>query len=313
MIQEADRVEISILTDNYTDLLMMQGNEVTRRPQIPPPKALLAEHGLSCLINVSIGSHQHCILLDAGISSECLIHNAQLMNIDLSRIEGVVLSHGHFDHFGGLPGLLNTLQKKIPVYLHPDAFLERRMNLPAIGRTVGIPRLDENVLTAAGGTIHPVRTSSHLASDLLLTTGEVVRTTPFEKGFPSAEAKIDGSWVVDPFHDDQGLIINVKGRGLVVLSGCAHAGIINTVEHARKITGTEKVHAVMGGFHLTGPLFEPILLPTIDEMKRIHPDYIIPMHCTGWKAITQFAKEMPGSFILNTVGTTYMFGDFPSG
>jgi 7,8-dihydropterin-6-yl-methyl-4-(beta-D-ribofuranosyl)aminobenzene 5'-phosphate synthase len=119
--------------------------------------------------------------------------------------------------------------------------------------------------------------------------------------------------VVDPFHDDQGLIINVKGRGLVVLSGCAHAGIINTVEHARKITGTEKVHAVMGGFHLTGPLFEPILLPTIDEMKRIHPDYIIPMHCTGWKAITQFAKEMPGSFILNTVGTTYMFGDFPSG
>jgi len=308
MIREADRLEISILTDNYTDLLMMQGNEVTRRPQIPPPKALLAEHGLSCLIKVSAGSDQHCILMDAGISSECLIHNAHLMNIDLSMIEGVVLSHGHFDHFGGLPGFLGVLPKKTPVYLHPDAFLERRLNLPAIGRPVSIPRLDENVLKNAGGMINRVSTISHLASDLILTTGEVARTTPFEKGFPSAEAKIGGNWVVDPFHDDQGLIVNVKGKGLVVLSGCAHAGIINTVEHARKITGVTKVHAVLGGFHLTGPLFDPIIQPTINEMKRINPNYIIPMHCTGWKAITQFAKEMPGSFILNTVGTTYVFG-----
>jgi 7,8-dihydropterin-6-yl-methyl-4-(beta-D-ribofuranosyl)aminobenzene 5'-phosphate synthase len=131
---------------------------------------------------------------------------------------------------------------------------------------------------------------------------------PFEKGMPGAEAKIGGKWVVDPFHDDQGVIVSVKNKGLVVFGGCSHAGIINTVEYAKKITGIEKVHAVLGGFHLTGPLIDPIIPLTIDGMKRISPAYVIPMHCTGWKAINQFAKEMPASFILNTVGTTYVFG-----
>jgi len=94
----------------------------------------------------------------------------------------------------------------------------------------------------------------------------------------------------------------------VVLSGCAHAGIINTVKHAQKVSHTEKVHAVLGGFHLTGALFEPIIDPTIAEMKSVGPDYVVPMHCTGWKAITRFAEEMPEQFQLNTVGTTYTFG-----
>jgi 7,8-dihydropterin-6-yl-methyl-4-(beta-D-ribofuranosyl)aminobenzene 5'-phosphate synthase len=118
---------------------------------------------------------------------------------------------------------------------------------------------------------------------------------------------IDGRWVVDPILDDQALVINIPDKGLVMISGCAHAGIINTVEYAKKITGISTVHAVLGGFHLTGPAFEPIIRPTIDEMKRIDPDYIIPMHCTGWNAINGFAREMPGKFILNTVGTTYRF------
>lgn len=308
LIREAERVEISILTDNYTDLLMLQGSEVIRRAQILPPNNLLAEHGLSCLVKVSAGSDQHCILMDAGISSECLIHNAQLMDIDLNKIEGVILSHGHFDHFGGFPGLLKVLKKKTPVYLHPDAFLERRINFPPPSKSVGMPQLNEDTLKNVGGLVYRSSTISHLASHLILTTGEVARTIPFEKGFPIAQAKIGGTWVLDPFHDDQGVIVNVKGKGLVVISGCAHAGIINTVEYAKKVTGTKKVHAVLGGFHLTGPLFDPIIQPTINEMKRINPDYIVPMHCTGWKAITQFAKEMPQSFILNTVGTTYMFG-----
>ena len=102
-------------------------------------------------------------------------------------------------------------------------------------------------------------------------------------------------------------MINVKGKGLVVISGCAHAGIINTVEYARKITGVDTVHAVIGGFHLTGPFFEPVIQPTIDAMKEIGPEYVIPLHCTGWKAMNRFAEEMPGQFILNTVGTTYTF------
>ena len=159
----------------------------------------------------------------------------------------------------------------------------------------------------AGATLHQIDTASTLAADLVLVTGEVERVTEFETGFPWAEARVEGDWVVDPFHDDQGLAVKVKDRGLVVIGGCSHAGIINTVKQAQKATRTDAVHAVLGGFHLTGPVSELIIEPTIEEMKRIGPDYIVPMHCTGWKAINTFAKEMREQFLLNSVGTTYVF------
>jgi 7,8-dihydropterin-6-yl-methyl-4-(beta-D-ribofuranosyl)aminobenzene 5'-phosphate synthase len=135
----------------------------------------------------------------------------------------------------------------------------------------------------------------------------VERVTDFEKGFPWAEAKINGKWVVDPIHDDQAAVVKVKNKGLVVVSGCSHSGIINIVRYAQKVTQTEKVHAVLGGFHLSGPLFEPIVEPTIEEMKKIKPDLVVPMHCTGWKAINQFALKMPEQFQVNIVGSTYVF------
>ncbi|NYT08113.1 MAG: MBL fold metallo-hydrolase [Methanomicrobiales archaeon] len=304
-LREADGVEISVLADNYTDILMMQGTERVHRLMVPPPLAPLAEHGLSCLVTVRSGSEKHCILMDAGVTPACLLHNARLLQADLTAIEGIILSHGHFDHFGGLTHILKRLKRNVPVTLHPDAFLDRRMNIPMIGRPVGIPRLDEGALTGAGAVLGKSSDPVLLAADLMLATGEIGRTTPFEKGFPWAEANIGGMWTVDPFHDDQGLVIRLRNKGLVVLSGCAHAGIINTVQHARKITKTDKVYAVMGGFHLTGPLFDPVIPPTVAAMKEIRPDLVIPMHCTGWKAITMFAREMPEQFVLNTVGTTY--------
>lgn len=166
--------------------------------------------------------------------------------------------------------------------------------------------MTESTLKDAGAVLKKSEKAEPIVGGLIYTTGTVERKTAFEKGFPWAEAKIDEDWVTDPFRDDQGLIIKLKGKGLVVISGCAHAGIINTVEFAKKITGTDRVHSVMGGFHLTGKLFESIIQPTIEEMKKIQPDYIIPMHCTGWKAINRFAEEIPGKFLLNTVGTTYV-------
>ena len=155
--------------------------------------------------------------------------------------------------------------------------------------------------------LHKVKAASTLASDLILVSGEVQRVTAFEKGFPWAEAKIDNKWVVDPFHDDQGVAVKVKGRGLIVIGGCSHSGIINTVKHVQKVARTSKVHAVLGGFHLTGGIFEPIIGPTIEETKKIGPDLVVPMHCTGWKAINQFAEVMPEQFLFSTVGTTYVF------
>jgi len=306
-LREADRLEITILVDNYTDILLLQGTDVVKRAAVPPPNALLAEHGLSCLLKVYADSEEQVVLFDTSISPIALLHNAETLGVDLNKIESVVLSHGHFDHFGGLIAFLNKAQKGIPLILHPDAFLPRRLNLPALGVQVDLPRLDEAALKETGVAIDKRGQASTMASDLVGVLGQVERVTEFEKGFPWAEALIDDEWVVDPFNDDQGVVVRVKGKGLVVLSGCAHAGIINSVKHARKVSGVDKVHAVLGGFHLTGPLFEPIIGPTIEETKKLRPDYIVPMHCTGWNAISQFAREMPEQFVLNSVGTTYVF------
>ena len=305
-LREADKLEVTILVDNYTDAFL-QGTEVVKRAQILPPNALLAEHGLSCLLKVCAGSEEHLVVMDAGISTTCFFHNTSVLEVDLSKVESAVLSHGHFDHFGALVEFLKSAKKGISLALHPDAFLKRCLNIPGIGRVVEFPTLDETALKETGVVFHKAKEASTLASDLVLVSGEVERVTDFEKGFPWAEAKIDDEWIVDPFHDDQGVAIKLKDRGLVVIGGCSHAGIINTVKYVQKVTGTDRVHAVLGGFHLTGPLFEPIIGPTIEGMKKISPDFVVPMHCTGWKAINQFAEEMPQQFLLNGVGTTYVF------
>ena len=306
-LREADRLEVTTLVDNYSDLLLLESTDVVRRPQVAPPDYLLAEHGLSCLLKVCAGSEEHVVLVDAGISPTSLFYNAGVLKVDLRRVESIFLSHGHFDHFGGLMRFLENSGREVPLVLHPEAFLQRRLNIPIIGRILEMPQLDEKALSEAGAVLHKEKEASTLASGLVLVSGEVERVTDFEKGFLWAEAKIGGDWIVDPFHDDQGLAVKVKDKGLVVIGGCSHAGIINTVRHLQRVAGGERVHAVLGGFHLTGRLFEPIIGPTIQEMKRLGPDFVAPLHCTGWNAINQFAAEMPGQFVLNSVGTTYVF------
>lgn len=306
-LQEVDKLEVTVLIDNYSDALLLQDTDMVKRPRTLPPNLPLAEHGLSCLLKVHKGAEEHVVLLDAGVSSTCFFQNTHVLGVDLSQIEAVVLSHGHFDHFGALVEFLNKAAKRMPVVLHPDAFLQRSLNIPITGRRVAFPRLDEVALQEAGAVLHRIKEASTLASDLILISGVVPRVTDFEKGFPWAEAEIDGRWVVDPFHDDQGIAVKVKGKGPVVIGGCSHAGIINITKYVQAVTQTSEVHAVMGGFHLTGPIFEPIIGPTIEEMKKIGPDFVMPMHCTGWQAINQFAREMPEQFILTTVGTTYVF------
>jgi 7,8-dihydropterin-6-yl-methyl-4-(beta-D-ribofuranosyl)aminobenzene 5'-phosphate synthase len=306
-LRQADSVEITVLTDNYTDVLMMEESANVRRFPAPRPRAPLAEHGLSCLIRVRKGSEEHCLLMDTGISPTCLLHNADLLGVDYDAIGEVFLSHGHWDHYGGLQGLLERLARMVPVTVHPSAFFERRVNLPLPAVPTMLPGMDEEVLARAGADFKKSGKPELLASGLVLSTGEVERTTPFETGISWTEMKIDGAWTRDCFIDDQALVINVKNKGLVVITGCAHAGIVNTVLHTIRMMGTDRIHAVLGGFHLSGPLFAPIIPPTIAALQQIGPDFIVPMHCTGFKATSRIANEMPGQFVLNTVGTTYMF------
>jgi 7,8-dihydropterin-6-yl-methyl-4-(beta-D-ribofuranosyl)aminobenzene 5'-phosphate synthase len=306
-LREADSVEITVLTDNYTDRLMMEESENVRRFAPPRPFSMLAEHGLSCLVRVRKGSEEHCLIMDTGITSTCLFHNADLLGVDYDRIGEVFISHGHWDHFGGLPDLLERLDREVPVTIHPAAFFPRRINLPLPKRPTLLPGLDEETLVRAGAVLHKSRAPELLASGLVLSTGEVERTTPYEQGISFAELEVDGAWTPDTFPDDQSLVIRVKNKGLVVISGCAHAGIVNTLLHTIRMMGTDRIHAVLGGFHLSGPLYDPVIPPTIAALQQIGPHIIVPMHCTGFKATTRIASEMPGQFVLNTVGTTYVF------
>ncbi|MEJ2097379.1 MAG: MBL fold metallo-hydrolase [Deltaproteobacteria bacterium] len=308
---EVERVEIICLVDNYTDGLLYDNTDVIRRYWTDSQKGfsaiLLAEHGLSMLVKVYRGGDEHVCLLDAGLTDFCLFHNAEALGVDLEKCESVVLSHGHRDHFGGLSKLFEITRGKKLLVLHPEAFLERRLNNPAEKAMRIMPQLDEKKLLASGADLKKSKLPYYLASGTILATGAVKRTTDFEKGFPHAEAKIDGDWRIDPVQDDQCLVVKLKDKGLIVIGGCSHAGIINTIHYAQEITGTKAVHAIFGGFHLTGAIFEPIIDRTIEEMKRINPKYVIPMHCTGQKAICRFSQEMPGAFIQNVVGTTYRF------
>lgn len=305
-LRESEKVEVTVLVDNYTDLLL-QSTDVAKRSSIHPPRSYLAEHGFSCLIKTTEGREEHVTLMDVGVSGTCLLHNARLLDIDLHRVEALVLSHSHFDHTAGLREVLPHLRQGIPLLLHPDAFLPHRINVPAQGILTSLFPPEERILREYGVEVRKVSDDSALASETLLVLGEIERTTEFEKGMPGAEAEIAGQWIMDPFLDDRGVAVRVRNKGLVVIGGCSHAGIVNTVRHAQKATGVSQVHAVLGGFHLTGPMMEPVIGPTIAELKKIAPRFLVPGHCTGWAATNRLAAEMPEQFILNAVGTTYIF------
>ena len=226
------------------------------------------------------------------------------MSLDLSRLEAIVISHGHADHTLGLTSLLSRLApRRVRLVAHPDAFLERRLVTPKV--EVTIPKLSRDRL--GGGSVDWIETADPtlLVDGTLLVSGEIARTSGFEVGFPPNQSRRDGKWQPDPLvHDDQCVAVNVRGKGLVVVSGCGHAGIVNSVRHVQTITGVEKLHAVVGGFHLQD---SQLIAPTIAALKGIGPRYVVPMHCTGWLAIHEFARAIPEAFVANSVGTTLVF------
>ncbi len=310
-LQEVDSVEILNLVDNYVDILL-PGTERIIRPQMAQNGTVmndtpLAEHGLSQLITVRRGAEKHTILFDSGYGPIALLHNLKYLDVDIQSIEAVVFSHGHMDHTGSVEAFLNQADQPLTVVVHPDAFLyPRYFGLPN-GVKLQYPQtFRKEMFNRDNIKLIESKDPSFLANNTILITGQIERTTPFEKGMPNAYKEEQGKIVHDPILDDQALVINLGQRGLVIVSGCAHAGIVNTVRYATNITGQPRVFAVIGGFHLTGPLFEPIINDTVAELKKYSPEVIVPMHCTGWKAMTVFAKELPSAFVLNSVGAKYV-------
>jgi 7,8-dihydropterin-6-yl-methyl-4-(beta-D-ribofuranosyl)aminobenzene 5'-phosphate synthase len=328
IIPELDQISITILVDNNTDFLLANSEHAVRPPIVrnerfvlPPP---VAEHGFSTLVTIS-GSDEatsNSFLFDTGVSENGVIHNADIFGVDFGKIDGIVLSHGHFDHFTGLPNTIRRILSSrqasinnIDVFTHPDAFLKRWEIFPD-GTRAKSPVLDEHRLEQMGAKIHKntdVTCLPSKESPLLAITGEIPRETAFEKGFPyqyAEDPRDEKNLIPDPLiKDDQALVVNISDKGLVILTGCGHAGIINTINYAKKITGIDRIHAIIGGFHLPadGGIYEAAIEPTLKEFEKSNPDHLVPCHCTGWKATNKIIEIMPEKFIQSSVGTTFQF------
>jgi 7,8-dihydropterin-6-yl-methyl-4-(beta-D-ribofuranosyl)aminobenzene 5'-phosphate synthase len=315
--------------DNYTDMLLPSSSTAVRTSILMNETSYLfpiAEHGFSTVIKISYNDNnkKNVLLFDTGVSENGVIYNTDLFGIDLRTIEAIILSHGHMDHCRGLVSVLKRMLKPTDIIVHPDAFLKRWAVFPD-GKKQKMPTLDENELRNYGAILHKLKDASFfpLINDsncynknqdhhLLMITGQIPRETSFEKGLPpqyKEDTDNEKCLVPDPLvNDDQALVANIRHKGLVIITGCGHAGIINTINYAKKLSGINKIYAVLGGFHLTGgDVFEEAIDPTVNELQKADLEYVIPCHCTGWKGINRIIDTMPEKFIQSSVGTTFNF------
>jgi 7,8-dihydropterin-6-yl-methyl-4-(beta-D-ribofuranosyl)aminobenzene 5'-phosphate synthase len=257
------------------------------------------------LIKVFNQDKSESILFDTGGSPEAIIENAKRMGISLSEVGCIVLSHGHYDHFGGLLSAVKAVGKAgLPIIVHEDMFRDRGTAYAdgTIRKYAEFPTEAQLSPAQVIFTKQPFL----MAGNNVCVTGEIPRTTSFETGLISHKSFVNGSWQPDPLiMDDRAIVMNVKGKGLVILSGCAHAGIINTINYARQISGVENVYAVMGGFHLAGKDFEDKIELPIKELVCINPELIVSSHCTGWRAMFAISQALPDAFVWNSVGNLY--------
>ena len=315
-LKDIDSAEITCLVDNSVDILL-PNTKVAFRPSLNENwfvHPLIAEHGFCAAIKLEVNGTEHRLLFDSGLNPLAASHNAEVVGFDLSDCELVISSHGHIDHAGGLLNIKRKIneekqkqKQKLPLILHEDAFKNRLVKFQD-GRRISLPAPNRADLIEAGYYLVEKQSPSLWIEDRILVTGEIPRTNDFEKGFPNHYSEIDGKMENDPLiKDDQAIVLNIKDKGLVVITGCAHAGIINIIKYAKELSGEDRIYGLIGGMHLTGGVFEPLIPRTIDELELLKPRFIIPCHCSGLKAISKISKTMPNNFIQNSVGTNYIF------
>jgi len=278
---------------------------------------LAGEWGLSLHLESSLEGRKNQYLLDFGYTPEILNRNVDLLDIDLRKLNGLILSHGHRDHYGGLVGFVTQhrtrMREDIALYVGGETiFREKWVSGRGGNEVVSWGALDRTALAAQKVT--PVCCGAPQALEGPFTTGEIERTS-FEKvtggtkvyeHFSDRERR--GELVKDEHRDEHGTCYVVQGRGLVVISSCGHTGIINTVRTAMKVANVSKLHAVIGGFHLgTSPV--EYIQHTVDELASLSPDVILPMHCTGAAFIELMRQRMPDRVVASNLGSRFTFGD----
>lgn len=333
-VPTVDRLAVRVVTDSYHHAfepprtlgsLQVQRLGFAVAPRTAPRRTLQSEWGLSLHLESTRGSETRHVLVDFGYTPEALLNNLALAGIDVSKLDALALSHGHFDHFGGMVGFLDAYKGKLktglPFYLgSEECFCTRELNVPGEGGGFGV--LDRDAIRNAGLTVTFADKPSVMA-DHGFSTGMIARQS-FERvlsptrmniglqaGLGCApeklsEGKRNLSVIPDDFEHEQATAYLVKGKGLVVMTSCGHRGIVNSVRAAMKIAGTDNVYAVLGGFHLA-PHTVDYQRQTAAELKAINPEFLIPMHCSGETFINIVQAEMPEKFVRSSTGTRFVF------
>ena len=331
-VPAVDRLVMTNVVDNVYDVFAKGGKLDTiavERTPLDVKSPLLAEHGLAYHLESFRGAERRQVLLDFSLTDLNLFNNYRSLKVDPLAADALIISHGHADHYGALPALARVGEGRfkggITLYAGGEDTFCQRMVVTPVG-TVDSGRLDGPALEARGVKIVLAKQPTVVVGHAF-TSGQIARTTDFEK--PPAAARLvagpmdsacstthfgptlvqtkPGDLVADNFQGEHATVYHVKGRGLVVITSCGHAGVINSVRQAQKASGIDKVHAIVGGFHLA-PAPDDVVAKTVAAFKTIGPDYVIPMHCSGINTIMAVHREMPAKLVMPSTGTRVVFG-----
>lgn len=319
-LRPADAVEVTVLVDNVSDLLSTVPRGVTS--EIPnllrsgtrelAGECLCCAHwGLSLVISVQRGKTQRTLLFDAGPEAYAVERNGNRLGVDFRSFGEIVLSHGHWDHAGGMLAALRLTREAgggpVPVHVNPGMFVSRGMRTPK-GDVVpfhDVPSPAE--IAAAGGTVVNDASERALLGGLAYLSGEIPRVTAYEQGLPGHVKREGEDWQPDPLiMDERFLAISLKGKGIVVFTACSHAGLVNVLLHAREQFAPQPLYAVVGGFHLSGAACEKIIPETVTDLRQFGLQRIVPGHCTGWRAVHALVNAFGEEVVIpSAVGRTY--------
>lgn len=318
-----DRLEVLVVVENATDSLSTNPKNVIpewsglltggRLRTISGQNICCAHHGLSLLIGAHMGTEKRTLLFDAGPEGATFLRNARILGIDFTAVEAVVLSHGHWDHAGGLLAAVDAIARarrneRVDCFVHPGMFAQRATQRPNGELYVHELVPDPAKLTNAGASVVSTREPQVTGRGAFYVSGEIPRLTNYEMGLPGHLRRSgDGrSWDPDPLIMDERFIsVHVKDKGQFVFSACSHAGLINVLNHARSVFPTVPLYGVMGGLHLSG-VTEKIIPDTIGDLRQFDLKLLAPGHCTGWRALTAMAKVFGDELVPSAVGKRYL-------